>query len=144
MRVPPPTDRHTPSKGSLSILVTVQLIIAIILLLENSLNLTKNVDHFESDETKSVVFAAWLLIILWLVTIFTSLAALLTNSFNLLLPHLIWTIPLCGICLCCSFTFYLSDTRPWTMILSTGISVLLGVTIFVELRCFFEMRRYLR
>ncbi|EYB98573.1 hypothetical protein Y032_0130g1545 [Ancylostoma ceylanicum] len=43
-----------PAKGSVSILVTLQLIVAIILFLENSLNLTKNAEHFESDETNTL------------------------------------------------------------------------------------------
>ncbi|KAK6736756.1 hypothetical protein RB195_019446 [Necator americanus] len=138
-----PDRRHIPAKGLLSVLVTLQLFVAVILFLENSLNLTKNAEHFESKETKVVVFVAWLVVLIWLLTILLSLIALSSNSCNLLLPHLVWTAALCVVCVCCSVTLLLSDTRPWTMIFSTGISILLGVSIVFETKCFIAMRKCL-
>ncbi|RCN40594.1 hypothetical protein ANCCAN_13459 [Ancylostoma caninum] len=123
--------------------IVLLLIVAIILFLENSLNLTKNAEHFESDETKSVVFTAWLVVLLWLLSILLSLVALFSNSYNLLLPHLIWTAILCVVCVCCSVTLLLSDTRPWTMIFCMGISVLLAVSVVFETKCFLAMRKCL-
>ncbi|CAJ0606771.1 unnamed protein product [Cylicocyclus nassatus] len=139
-----PNQRHVPAKGSLSVLVTLQLIVAVSLFVENSLNLTKNTEHFESEESKDVVFAAWLMFLLWLITILVAFAAIFTNSYNFLLPHLIFTSLLFVLCVLCSIILLLSDTRPWTMIFSTGISVLLGVTIVSETKCYFAMRKYLR
>lgn len=107
------------------------------------------------------MFAAWLIVLFWLLTILVSLLALFTNSYNLLLPHLFWTVRsvprspcpplkasvqavLCVISTCCSLTLFISETRPWTMILSTGIAVLLGTSVVVETKCFRAMRRCLR
>ncbi|KAK6055914.1 hypothetical protein COOONC_06580 [Cooperia oncophora] len=144
MKTSPSSVRHTPAKGSLSILVILQMFVAVTLFLENSLNLTKNAEHFESEETKSVVFTAWLVVLLWLLTILISLIALFTNSYNLLLPHLVWTGFLCVVCTICSLTLFFSDTRPWTMFLSSGIAILLGISVVVEIRCFLAMRQCLR
>ncbi|PIO62548.1 hypothetical protein TELCIR_15890 [Teladorsagia circumcincta] len=144
MKASPSSVRHTPAKGPLSILVILQMLVAVILFLENSLNLTKNAEHFESEETKNVVFVAWLIVLLWLLTILVSLIALFTNSYNLLLPHLVWTGFLCAICTFCSLTLFFYDTRPWTMFLSSGIAVLLGISVVVETRCFLAMRQCLR
>ncbi|EYB98574.1 hypothetical protein Y032_0130g1546 [Ancylostoma ceylanicum] len=112
---------------------------------------------------RNVVFTAWLLVLLWLLSILMSLFALFSNSYNLLLPHLVWTVRvdahlatiqtsrsqpciqaiLCVVCVCCSVTLLLSDTRPWTMIFSTGISVLLAVSVVFETKCFLAMRKCL-
>ncbi|KAK5984516.1 hypothetical protein GCK32_019230 [Trichostrongylus colubriformis] len=144
MKPKPSSLRHTPAKGTLSILVILQMLIAVILFLENSLNLTRNAEHFDSEETRIVVFVAWLLVLLWLLTILVSLIALFTNSYNLLLPHLVWTGFLCAVCTVCSLTLFFSDTRPWTMFLSSGIAVLLGISVIVEAKCFLAMRQCLR
>lgn len=46
------SERETPAKGPLSVLIILQMIVAVTLFLENSLNLTKNSEHFVSEETK--------------------------------------------------------------------------------------------
>ncbi|KAK6030311.1 hypothetical protein OSTOST_03558 [Ostertagia ostertagi] len=92
----------------------------------------------------NVVFVAWLIVLLWLLTILVSLIALFTNSYNLLLPHLVWTGFLCAVCTFCSLTLFFYDTRPWTMFLSSGIAVLLGISVVVETKCFLAMRQCLR
>ncbi|XGW10514.1 hypothetical protein V3C99_012199 [Haemonchus contortus] len=120
------------------------MLVAVILFLENSLNLTKNAEHFDNEETKIVVFVAWIVVLLWLLTILVSLIALFTNSYNLLLPHLFWTSFLCVVTTCCSLTLFFSNTRPWTMFLSSGIAVLLGTSVVVETKCFLAMRQCLR
>ncbi|WKX92979.1 hypothetical protein Q1695_010756 [Nippostrongylus brasiliensis] len=136
-------ERNVSAKGPVSALLILQLIVAVTLFLENSLNLTKNAEHFDSDETKVVVYVAWLIILFWLLTILIALIALFINSYHLLLPHFTCTALLCVLSTGCSLTLLFSDTRLWTLILSMGICVLLGTSMVVEIKCFLAMRRYL-
>uniref|UniRef100_A0A1I7XJW0 MARVEL domain-containing protein n=1 Tax=Heterorhabditis bacteriophora TaxID=37862 RepID=A0A1I7XJW0_HETBA len=135
--------RYLPVKGPLSMLIIIQLLVAVILFVENTLNLTKNSEHFESEETRDVVFFAWLIVLGWILTVFCSLTVLFTNIYSLLIPHIVYTSLLSLLCVSSTILLFMADTRPWSMFLTASLSILLIVSVIYEVKCFVIMRERL-
>uniref|UniRef100_A0A915AUX2 Uncharacterized protein n=1 Tax=Parascaris univalens TaxID=6257 RepID=A0A915AUX2_PARUN len=89
--MPTPEPRFYPAKKAVSALALLQLMLATVHYVENSLVLHRNYDDFYHAESRLVVAVVWAFTLCWILVTLTLLFGTITNRPPLLLPHIIFS-----------------------------------------------------
>ncbi|KHN77626.1 hypothetical protein Tcan_15783 [Toxocara canis] len=134
-----PEPRFYPAKKTVSVLAVLQLMLATIHFVENSLILHRNYNDFYHAESRLVVAVVWAFTLCWILVTLVLLLAIITNRPSLLLPHLVFSVIWLPFKLIILLILFTSSARISSVLFTSFTALIIAVSIPCEWHCYSVM-----